>query len=535
MPNKSSNLNIFFAELKRRRVTRLATVYTVVGLGIIEVSDIIGGRFLLPDWTIQFIIIIVIGGFPIAMTLGWIFDISSKGIERTESLTPQQQTSLPPLTWKPSWISVIMFVLLIALTVTYCTVPRPNALGFSKQDWILISDLENNTSDELFNNSLTHALTVTIDQSKHINIFPRNQIKEVLQRMKMDSIDKIDTPIALEIAQRENIKAVLSLTISELGGTYLISTSLLNPYSGETIRSQQVQANGKEEILKAMDKLASKIRKDLGEALNNIHLHSVSLPQATTSSLEALKCLTKGSQAWSIDGQLDEAENLFLNAIDLDPEFALAHASLGSLYYWTNDRKKGEEHFTKALKLSDRLTEKEKLWIEARVETFREKRDEAILKYNVYLRKYPNTFINIATCFGKLKEYQKSIDYYLEAFKLNPKMLTVPNLNHEFGFIYVEMGETNKARDVFEKMLVGNEENKAKGRRSLALLSMYKGNYSDAINYLHESTLIYKTLGYRHIIISVNFTKKKETINKPLSIIRISLIFGKMQMRIYQS
>ena len=113
MPEKKSKLSIFFAELKRRKVTRLATVYTVVGIGVIEISDIIGGRFLIPDLVIQLIIVLVIIGFPVAITLGWIFDITSKGIQRTESLTPQQQTSLPSLTWKPSWFTIIGFVIIV--------------------------------------------------------------------------------------------------------------------------------------------------------------------------------------------------------------------------------------------------------------------------------------------------------------------------------------------------------------------------------------------------------------------------------------
>lgn len=533
MPEKSSKLNIFFAELKRRRVTRLATVYAVVGLGVIEAVDIIVGRFLIPEWIIQLFIIFVIVGFPIAMILGWIFDITSKGIQRTESLTPQEQISLPQLTWKPSWISIIMFILLVALSVTYCTVPRPNALGFSKQDWILICDLENNTKDELFDQSLLHALTVTIDQSRYVSIFPRNRIIEVLQRMRIDSIIKIDTPIALEIAERENIKTVLSLTISELSGTYLLSTRLLNPNTGEAIRSHQVIAKNKEEILKVMDKLASKVRKDLGESLNKIHLQSVSLPEATTSSLDALKCLVKGSEAWANDGKLDEAEDLLLEAIRLDPEFALAHADLGSLYFWESNRVKGEEHFAQALNLSERLTEKEKLWIQARIERFRGNQDEAILKYRIYLRKYPNSsdawfslgysymmlqryeeaidafnksleiyqdknpnvYINIASCYSLLQKYQQSINYYLKAFELNSNLLTVPNLNHEFGFTYVQIGEIEEAQEIFRKMIDGQGEHKAKGYRSQALLLMYTGKFSEAISHLHKSTLIYKTLG----------------------------------------
>ena len=154
MPNSPNKLTLFFAELKRRGVTRLATIYAVVGLGVIEAFDIIGGRFLIPDWTIRVVIILVLGGFPVAMILGWIYDLTSKGIEKTKALTPSQRASISSLSWKPSWISVILLVILILTTTAFFTVPRPNALGFKQQDWVLIADLENNTADEVFEKSV---------------------------------------------------------------------------------------------------------------------------------------------------------------------------------------------------------------------------------------------------------------------------------------------------------------------------------------------------------------------------------------------
>lgn len=512
----------------------MATVYTVVGIGIIEISDIIGGRFSLPDWIIRLIIILVICGFLVAVILGWIFDITSRGIERTEALTPQEQNTLPSFTWRPSWVSVIMFILLIALTVTYCTVPRPNALGFKKQDWILISDLENDTDDEIFENSLKQALSVTIDQSKYISVFPNNQVSAVLKRMRMDSVKKVTTPVALEIAQRENIKAVLSLAISGVGDTYLITTHLLNPQTSETIRSRSVTVKGKSEILNEMNRLAIKFRRDLGEALNKIHLRTLPLPQATTSSLEALKYAAEGIEAWAT-GQTAEGMRLLMQAVEIDPEFALAHAQLGSIYYWANQREKGEEHFNKALLMTDRLTEREKLYIEARIERFRGKYEEAIIKYGIFLKKFPNdaeswfslgycnmmlqryeealvafqkalelqhvkdpnTYLNIASIYSMMNNYQQSIDNYLRAFDMNPRLLTVTNINREFGFTYVRMGEIEKAREVFEKMMDGTDEQKGMGFRLQALLSMFEGKFSDAIDLFHESNLYYDLAGLK--------------------------------------
>ena len=92
-------------------------------------------------------------------------------------------------------------------------------------------------------------------------------------------------------------------------------------------------------------------------------------------------------------------------------------------------------------------------------------------------------------------EGEKAISFYRQAFEINPKKLLVPNLNHEYGFAYVQQGEIKKAQDVFQKMIDDTEDNSARGYRSMALLDMYCGKYGDAIQNLQKSSLINKIHG----------------------------------------
>ena len=91
----------------------------------------------------------------------------------------------------------------------------------------------------------------------------------------------------------------------------------------KTLKTETFQAKGENEVLIRLDDLARKIRRDLGESLKEINRDIVALPEATTPSLEALKCLVKGNEAWSKDRKLDEAEALFLKAIELDPNLLM--------------------------------------------------------------------------------------------------------------------------------------------------------------------------------------------------------------------
>ena len=128
MSDHPGKISLLIAELKRRGVFRLATLYAVAGMGIIEALDIIGGRFMWPDWVVRVVIIIVLTGFPVVMILGWIYDVTSKGIVKTESLTPSELSRMPSLSWKPSWFSVILLIVLLLITTAFFVVPRTEAV-----------------------------------------------------------------------------------------------------------------------------------------------------------------------------------------------------------------------------------------------------------------------------------------------------------------------------------------------------------------------------------------------------------------------
>ena len=429
------------------------------------------------------------------------------------------------------WLGLIAGNILLV----YIIINAANPAHFSDQDWILITDFKNLTGDTVFDQSLNTALEVTIQQSGYVNVFPNARISETLERMGKERTETIDEETGVEVAQREGIKLLVVCDISQVGNVYSLNAKVVEAATQEIIKTATFRANGKDEVLDNLDKLARKLRRTLGESIKSINYQMVALPEATTSSLDALKCLVQGMEAWHVEGHPDEGLDLLQQAIELDPEFAMAHAELGSLYYYIGNREKGDHHYNIVLSLLNRLTEKEKLYIQARITRYRGNYDEASQKYNIYLRKYPNSpdawfglgycflrlhryeeavdaykkmnefyqdghpnaLINIAACYNALRKYQLSIDYYLEAFDLNPNMLTVPNLNSEFAFTYVKMGEIEKALEVIKKLMTKEDSYKARGYRIRAVLYMYLGKIDEAIRDLNEAVKINRMTGIK--------------------------------------
>jgi len=424
---------------------------------------------------------------------------------------------------RPLMLVVLLLVLAGATLLLY---PR-SGVAFDKRDWILIADFRNGTGEAVFDRTVAAALTTGVEQSTYVNVFPHSRVRETLKRMQRPGADTLlDETLAREVAQREGIRAVVSGEADRIDSAYVVTVRIVDPTTGAALKTASVTARGRDKVLDALDGLARTLRRSLGESLLSVARRGVPLPRATTASLDALKKFADGQRAWN-RGQWREGKELWLAAVALDSNFALAHEALGGLYYWNNDRPNGELHFTKALSQLDRLTDRERLWIQAEAAGWRGDREASINTLNTYLLQYrddphawfnlgydylrsgrcrealdayakvlaidsmdASAYVNIATCHRDLGEYEQAIASYRQAFALRPEELTWENINHEFGGTYVLLGRLDDARDAFTRMLSGSTSQQARGHRSLALLEMFRGRYRAAIPHLRQAIVL---------------------------------------------
>src|SRR5260370_1360107 len=236
-------------------------------------------------------------------------------------------------------------LLAIASGALYWRSTKAHAL--TERDSLVLTDFINTTGDQIFDRTLKQALEVDLRQSPFLNIVSEQKVRATLKLMGRSQDERLTIEVARDLAQRTSSKAVLAGDIAQLGSQYVITLNAINAVNGDTIAEDQEQAESKETALAALGKAASRLRGELGESLASIHNLDKPLEEATTSSLDALRALSHAEETRYTRGD-DEAIPFYQHAVELDPNFALAYAKLGTIYGNNRERSREIAHITKA-------------------------------------------------------------------------------------------------------------------------------------------------------------------------------------------
>jgi len=318
-------------------------------------------------------------------------------------------------------IAAAVLVVAVALAA-YFYVRRPR--GLTEKDSILLTDFVNTTGDPVFDGTLKKALAVDLEQSPFLNVFPEARVRQTLKFMGKTGDERITTEIGREISQRNGIKAMLVGSIASLGSQYVVTLDAVNSATGDSLGQAQAQAGSKEQVLAALNDAAGKIRQRLGESLASIQKFDKPVQEATTSSLEALKAFTLGDAQRNRGGQL-AAIPFYQRAIELDPNFAMAYARLGTMYGNLGQSDLLEQYQKKAFELRDRTSERERLYITAHYYSDTGQLEKGIAAYELYKQTYPRDSVpynNLAAVYMPLGQFDKALENAREAMRLDPDL-----------------------------------------------------------------------------------------------------------------
>jgi tetratricopeptide (TPR) repeat protein len=370
------------------------------------------------------------------------------------SLSSQRTATIdlprPPrkLPWKP--VAALVAVLaLLAGGFWYWRSHHTRA--FQGKDTVVLADFTNTTGESVFDSTLKQALAIQLEQSPYLNVLGDQRVRATLKLMDRPLDTRLTNEVGREICLRTSGKALMTGSISNVGSEYLIGLRAIDCQTGDTLASAKAEAANREAVLKQLGDAGDEVREKLGESLASVQEHRKPIDQATTSSLEALQAFTEGRKTQWMRG--DAASIPFhKRAVELDLNFARAYAALGMAYWNLAQSGPAAENFSKAYELRERVSERERYYIEAGYYSFATgellKADDV---YRQWTAAYPDDFLpyaNLAANQIVLGEYDKALDTGRQASRLGPESAG-PYL--QMMAAYTALGRFDEAKSIYEQ------------------------------------------------------------------------------------
>jgi DNA-binding winged helix-turn-helix (wHTH) protein/tetratricopeptide (TPR) repeat protein len=326
-----------------------------------------------------------------------------------------------------------------------------SARPLSDKDTIVLADLDNKTGDAVFDDTLKQALAIQLEQSPFLALVSDRKVNETLKLMGRSPADRLTADVTREVCQRTGGKAMVTGSIAMLGSQYVIGVKAVTCEAGDVLAQAQLQAAGKEAVLKALDAAAVGLRSKLGESLSSVQKYATPVEEATTPSLEALKAYSLGVEALSWKGDAD-ALPFLKRAVKLDPNFAASYAVLSHVYFDLCEFRLSSENARKAHDLRDKLSERERLMIEALYYwTGTGELEKAAQASGLWQKTYPRdamAYERLAVISMQLGNYEEALEQSRQAVRLEQSAY----LYSDLGLAYVNLNRLDEAEVVFEQV-----------------------------------------------------------------------------------
>ena len=329
----------FLAEIKRRRVGKVAIAYGAVAWGVTEGSSVVLPALGVPEWVLSWIVVFLLVGFPIAMALAWIFDVGPDGIQRTEPLPEEAPAAQVKLRIAYA-VAVLACMAGLGYVLYERGVGRANA-GAARSSIAVMpfANLSGDQSKDYFSDGMSEEL---------LNLLARVPGLQVAARTSSFAYKGREVDVR-EIGKELGVETVLEGSVRQAGDQVRITAQLIDTDTGFHLWSETYDRQ-MADIFQVQDEIAraivDKLRIQLAPS-DQVAQHQ----KVPTQNVEAYELYLQGRAVWKKRGEdnLKKAIELYQAALARDPGFARAHAALASAYVvmpgYTEDENDQEKFF----------------------------------------------------------------------------------------------------------------------------------------------------------------------------------------------
>jgi len=334
-----SSITRFYRELKRRKVIRVAIVYTIVLWIIVEVASVMLPGLLLPEWSVRLVIALGIIGFPIALVLAWALELTPEGIKADTDVSEETE---------PQIVSP-------ALPMQEDSRQDDDRLKDDGRRSVAVLpflNLSNDPENEYFSDGMSEEV---------LNLLCKLPQLTVASRTSSFSFKGKDVDLGT-VAKKLRVDVVLEGSVRRAGDNVRITAQLIDGRSDRHLWSETYDRKLKD-VFAVQDEIARNIVSTLELSLTPAQQRSIQ-KQAMTVHMDAYDFYLRG-RYFVERGDVDSGQKMFEKAIELDDGYALAWAGAADCHSWRfmwfeespESLKKADECSRKALKLAPNLAE----------------------------------------------------------------------------------------------------------------------------------------------------------------------------------
>jgi TolB-like protein/Flp pilus assembly protein TadD len=358
------DLGSFFAELKRRNVYKVAVAYAVASWLLIQIATQVFPFFEIPNWAVRLVVLLLIAGFPVALVFSWAFEITPEGIKREseveggKSMTRRTGRKIVALTVVLGVIATGLLLFQLSRTRSTAALTQSESASAIPEKSIAVLPFDNLSRDPdnaYFCEGVQDEILTRLAKVADLKVISRTST----QRFKSAPAD------LREIAKQLSVAHILEGSVQKAGDSVRVNVQLINALSDAHLWADTYDRK-LTDIFAIESEIAKNVAENLKARLNGRAAEM--LAARPTENAEAHELYLKGRYFWNrrSTASLRKAGDYFQQAIDLDPNYALAYAGLGDvhslvpLYAGTapkDDVPKALAAARKAVELDDKLAE----------------------------------------------------------------------------------------------------------------------------------------------------------------------------------
>jgi serine/threonine protein kinase/Flp pilus assembly protein TadD len=325
----------------------------------------------------------------------------------------------PRKSWKLAIPAALLLVLAVIAAGLYWR--KHQAVKITDRDFLILADFTNQTGDPVFDATLKEALAIQLEQSPLLRLVSDAELHNNLQYLGQSRDQRITPDLAQQLGQRLGVKAYLAGSIASLGSSYVVQINAVNCGTGEVLAREQVTAAEKTAVLQAVSNAATAMRARLGESMASIQKLTTPYTNVTTASLQAFHAFSLGEDEHRMGRDFPQASSFYEEAIRLDPGFAMAYARLGVAYGNQGAVTKAVEHLKKAYDLRERVTERERMYIESQYALQQFDMPKALDSYKLFVATYQwdaAAWNNLATAYTLVGDFEQAVAGYEKTWQI---------------------------------------------------------------------------------------------------------------------